>query len=389
MKNKSRMPFETLNCASAVSTSYGGGHGGLIDFFGADGFGNDVPSGPGVFERATCYLGKGKKGDGTVVAQTKLAESSDEIDYSRAGVVFLDEFAELDPHLQAAILNAIEEGEVYRQGKRSKVRIGCHVVLATNYDPRLLVGDARELRRVDSEKRSRRDLVDRIPDVFLVPDLHDRKNEIPELLRCFVREKLRSPSGGPSPEVEITKSAERVINNAIDGQLITSVRQLQAIANVYFDEPKITDGNLRSLFRKAGILGDDSLTGNRDLSLAEKAENIGLPEPLWKDDLPKDVIRAIDLFYRRKKHAEPVVPFSLKKNMSRRELNVHFLCLSLVDQERDSLCIESDVDIRAQCSRNAYKAFKIRTAERQDDGSTRRLSNDEIKQQVIEVLLNC
>src|SRR5262249_34519987 len=98
--------LETMNCASLVSD----GEGGRIALFGAREY-QAMDDKTGLFERATWY--------GTATTRVEELPSTgrrerDQIQFKRAGVAFLDEFTTLRPDLQAAILNALEEGEVRR-----------------------------------------------------------------------------------------------------------------------------------------------------------------------------------------------------------------------------------------------------------------------------------
>lgn len=282
-KKAARAPFVKYNCASAVSE----GHGGRIALFGARGFGAGVPDQPGVFERATQYKGSG--GGLASVDAVPVIE--------RAGVVFLDEFVELAPDLQASILNAVEEGEVRCEGDGSIVPICCHVVFATNQTPSSLVGSAGEGRA--GRGRIRQDLIDRIPEILVIPPLDQRGgDEVDAIITAIAEAHLRRFNNNKPERVSISESAKKLIDRAISLNLLNSIRQLEAIANVLPHETRITDGNLRSLFEKAEVLGVTGLSDPpRKVSVRQQAKHLGLPEELQKNDLPEETNWAMSQLY--------------------------------------------------------------------------------------------
>lgn len=281
-----RKPFITVNCANLIAGS--GTHGGIIRLFGSHKF-QGTPDMPGVFEQATHYAGA--DADQQRGAPPKLTTPGQGICWSRAGVVFLDEFVELPPQLQAAILNALEEGVVQRDGSGQAVRIGCHIVFATNATPAEIVG----------ARRVRGDLLDRIPHVLTVPPLRERPEEIEPMLKAFA-ERKQAIVGSKRLGVDLSESARTVVKRAVGSGIITSVRQLQAIADLEGGENTITDGNLAPLFTKAALLGiTDVLTQpTAALSISRKAEILGLPAEICVEGLPRRTEWAIIELYGRK-----------------------------------------------------------------------------------------
>ena len=124
-----RKPFRVVNCASLVRD----GHGGRIVLFGTQRV-QGTNDGPGVYEGTTHYsepatmvqaqrhAAQPRADRGLFVdpptntVPLLLATESSEFDSHLAGVTFLDECVELAPDLQAANLNALEEGIVVREG---------------------------------------------------------------------------------------------------------------------------------------------------------------------------------------------------------------------------------------------------------------------------------
>jgi len=92
------------------------------------------------------------------------------------GTLLLDEISEMDPHLQAKLLRAIQEREIDRVGGSQPVKINIRVIATTNRDL------AEEVR----EGRFREDLLFRI-NVFTLnlPPLRDRLDDINILAEHF------------------------------------------------------------------------------------------------------------------------------------------------------------------------------------------------------------
>jgi MoxR-like ATPase len=236
-----RRELQTVNCATLVAS----GEGGRVRLFGYQGSRNaTLHSAPGVFERATS----------TATDKSGFAATSDKPDYCAGGVVFLDEFIEMHRDLQAAVLNALEDGVVYRQDG-SRVTIGCHVMFATNASPKALVGS--RAHQQDNHNGVRSDLLDRITHVFTVPPLRDRVEDVRELVISIAHARLKAHGGDDAIKqpVVMSASAEHMLRRAIEMGLLTSVRQLQTIADVRPGERIITEGNLRWVIEKTRLLG--------------------------------------------------------------------------------------------------------------------------------------
>lgn len=259
---KSRTPrrdLQTVNCATLVAS----GEGGRVRLFGYQGSRNaTLHSTPGVFEQAS-FLATDKAG---------FATGTDKPDYAAGGVVFLDEFIEMNRDLQAAVLNALEDGVVYRQDG-SRVIIGCHVMFATNASPKALVG-ARGHSQHNNHNGVRSDLLDRITHVLTVPPLRDRVDEVAELVISIAHARLKAHGGDNAIKqpVTIAASAEAILRRAIQMGLLTSVRQLQTIADVRPGERVITEGNLRWVIEKMRLLGIPSRQLIDDVSDREVAQ---------------------------------------------------------------------------------------------------------------------
>jgi len=99
------------------------------------------------------------------------------VEMAHRGTLFLDEIAELDPGLQAKLLQLLQDGQFCRIGAQVDKRVEVRVVCATN-------------RRLDREIKAgsfRQDLYYRINVVNMqLPPLRERREDIPDLVDYFL-----------------------------------------------------------------------------------------------------------------------------------------------------------------------------------------------------------
>lgn len=93
------------------------------------------------------------------------------------GTVFLDEFGEITPKMQTALLRVLESNEIRLIGGTSTRKIECRIVIATNVD----------LKQAVKDKKFREDLFFRLTrfDIKL-PALRERKEDISMLSKFFL-----------------------------------------------------------------------------------------------------------------------------------------------------------------------------------------------------------
>ncbi|HYG69285.1 MAG TPA: sigma-54 dependent transcriptional regulator [Anaeromyxobacteraceae bacterium] len=110
------------------------------------------------------------------------AEKPGKFELAHQGTIFLDEIGEMDPRLQAKLLQILQDEEFYRVGGKRPVKVDARVVVATN----------RNLEAAIRAGGFREDLFYRLNVVTIrVPPLRERKEEIGPLVRHFV-EKYRA-----------------------------------------------------------------------------------------------------------------------------------------------------------------------------------------------------
>ena len=98
---------------------------------------------------------------------------------AEGGTLFLDEVEELSPRAQAKLLDVIEDRKVVRVGGEEEIPVDVRLLVATNTD----------LDRCVRDRLFRRDLYFRLRELSIVmPALRDRRQDIPELARHFVRQ---------------------------------------------------------------------------------------------------------------------------------------------------------------------------------------------------------
>src|SRR5579862_9139326 len=117
------------------------------------------------------------------------------------GTIFLDEIAEMSPHLQAKLLHVLQDHQYSRLGARSMVEVDVRVLAATNI----------EVQEAMKSGRLREDLYYRLNVLsFNVPPLRERTSEIPLLFRHFLNkysEKFNKEL--PTPTEHLMEAAMR------------------------------------------------------------------------------------------------------------------------------------------------------------------------------------
>ena len=107
---------------------------------------------------------------------------------AHGGTIFLDEIGELEPELQPKLLRVIETQEVKPVGSNRPIKVDVRVVAATN----------RNLFEEVHQGSFREDLFYRLAVIQVtLPPLRDRIEDIPLLIRHFVRQTGKDPDATP------------------------------------------------------------------------------------------------------------------------------------------------------------------------------------------------
>lgn len=147
------------------------------------------------------------------------------------GSLFLDELGELPLTLQAGLLRVIQEKTYKRVGSNNWFKTNFRLICATN----------RNLKEEICKGHFREDLYYRVASsVFTLPSLEERREDIPELVRFFLRQELKTVV---APEIDNT-----VMNFLVSRPYPGNVRELKQlmarIAMRYTGEGFISIGDI-------------------------------------------------------------------------------------------------------------------------------------------------
>jgi two-component system nitrogen regulation response regulator GlnG len=117
------------------------------------------------------------------------------------GTLFLDEIGDMSPQLQTRLLRVLAEGEFYRVGGQTPVRVDVRVIAATHQD----------LEERVKQGLFREDLLHRLNVIRIeVPPLRSRREDIPELINHYLNE--AASELGVEPKI-MTAEAEAALTN--------------------------------------------------------------------------------------------------------------------------------------------------------------------------------
>ena len=147
------------------------------------------------------------------------------------GTLFIDEVADMDPHIQASLLRFIETGTFRPMGSPKECKVDVRIIAAVN----------RNIEKEVEEKKFRNDLYYRLNVCRIdIPPLRERMKDIPLLLDYFLASKISADNS----KITITSDARK---------LLTSLSWL---------------GNVRELFHvmeRAILTLEDNLTITADI----------------------------------------------------------------------------------------------------------------------------
>ena len=135
---------------------------------------------------------------------------------ANGGTLFLDEIGDMPPEAQTRLLRVLAEGEFYRVGGRTSVKVDVRIITATHRDLRSLVASG----------TFREDLYHRLNVIRVhVPTLAERRSDIPLLAEHFLNKAARDFGG----ERKILRKETLEYLEALDWP--GNVRQLENTCN--------------------------------------------------------------------------------------------------------------------------------------------------------------
>lgn len=141
-----------------------------------------------------------------------------QVELAHRGTLFMDEIGELAFGLQAKLLQLLQDGQFSRIGAQENRRVDVRVICATN----------RNLEAEVAAGHFREDVYYRINVVSLqLPPLRDRREDIPDLIECFLRlyKQTFNHSVAPLPS--------NVMQLMMDYQWPGNIRQLENMIKRY------------------------------------------------------------------------------------------------------------------------------------------------------------
>ena len=177
------------------------------------------------------------------------AEKPGKFELAHQGTIFLDEIGEMDPRLQAKLLQVLQDEEFYRVGGKRPIRVDARVVVATN----------RDLESAIESGTFREDLFYRLNVVTIrVPSLRERKEDIVPLVRHFVEKYRRRYKGG------LERVPDDVMSRFHQYDWPGNVRELENLVRrlVVLKDPEMVLGEL--VPGRAGMAPQMPVTGSHD-----------------------------------------------------------------------------------------------------------------------------
>lgn len=168
------------------------------------------------------------------------------------GTIFLDEVTELNQQAQVKLLRVVQDGELEKLGRTEKVKVNVRVISATN----------KNIEEEVRAKRFRQDLYYRLNVISIeIPNLKDRKSDIPILLKHFLLLYSRDMN---VVMPQLSESAmELLINHSWPG----NVRELKNVTQrILFSGEKVINREVAS--NSLGVL-----------NMKQDEESVGVPFP--------------------------------------------------------------------------------------------------------------
>ncbi len=201
------------------------------------------------------------------------------------GTIYLDEVADMSPHLQAKILRVLQEREFERVGATKTIQVDVRIIAATN----------RDLKKEMQEGEFREDLYYRLNVIRIhLPPLRERRDDVPLLVEHFLKKyaEIRAMGG----EIEVAPKAMnllmgydwpgnvRELENAVERALILSKGEVIKVDSL---PPEITavapsqaEGRTLEVRERQIIMDELERTGGDQ---QKAAKNLGIARnTLWR-----------------------------------------------------------------------------------------------------------
>jgi len=185
---------------------------------------------------------------------------------ANGGTLFLDEIGDMSLSAQAKVLRALQENRITRVGGDKEINVNVRVIAATNKD----------LRKEIERGRFREDLYHRLAVILIhVPDLNERKEDIPLLVEHFNRA-ICSEYG--------------IAAKKIDANALKALQQVNWTGNIR---------ELRNVVERLIILSGDKITEHDVIKyvVPSSADSDSFKEIFSKFDSLEDIHSFIDQAY--------------------------------------------------------------------------------------------
>ena len=148
---------------------------------------------------------------------------------ANGGTIFLDEIGDMSLSAQAKVLRALQENKISRVGSDKDIKVDVRIIAATNKDLKAEIAD----------NKFREDLYHRLSVILIkVPDLNDRKEDIPLLAKHFI-DSICDESG--------------IVRKSIDKKAIKALQNINWTGNIR---------EFRNVIERMIILCDETISEN-------------------------------------------------------------------------------------------------------------------------------
>ena len=156
-----------------------------------------------------------------------IKDRSGKFEAANGGILFLDEIADMSLAAQAKVLRALQENKIQKVGNAKDIHVNVRVIAATN----------KNLKKEIEKGNFREDLYHRLAVILIpVPDLKDRKKDIPLLVDYFIAQI------GKEQNMETKNFTPKALSHLNNYQWTGNIREL------------------RNVVERLQILGDNPIT---------------------------------------------------------------------------------------------------------------------------------